>query len=173
MDDNELKAISEIQRNSRASQRELSKILNLSLGMTNIILHRLMEKGYMKIKQLDGRKVQYFLTPKGLSEKLRRSRQYLQDTILNFEKIKELMKMAIVEKKEQGYSDFYIFGDWYLDHIIELGLKEIGDRSISCKRVDDLSGLKGKHAVLFCAGDVPAVLTGSGVIVVDIAKILS
>jgi predicted transcriptional regulator len=173
MDDNELKAISEIQKNSKASQRELSKVLNLSLGMTNIVLHRLIEKGYMKIKQLDGRKVQYALTPKGLSEKLQRSRQYLQDTILSFERIKEALKRAIVEKRELGYSKFYIYGDWYLDHIIELGLKEIGDKSISCRRIEDISSIKGEHAVLLCSGETSAAVTDSGLVVVDVAKILS
>jgi len=49
MDKNELLIISEISKNSEASQRHLSKVSNLSLGMVNILLHRLIEKGYMKI----------------------------------------------------------------------------------------------------------------------------
>ena len=56
-----------------ANQRDLSRRMNLSLGMTNMLLRRLITKGYIRIKQLDRRKVEYILTPKGFSEKMRKS----------------------------------------------------------------------------------------------------
>ena len=40
-----------------ANQRDLSRHMNLSLGMTNMLLRRLVTKGYIRIKQLDRRKV--------------------------------------------------------------------------------------------------------------------
>ena len=40
------------------NQRDLSKHLDLSLGTTNMLIRRLISKGYIRIKQLNKRKVE-------------------------------------------------------------------------------------------------------------------
>ena len=50
-----------------SNQRELSRHSNLSLGTTNMLLQRLIAKGYIRIRQLNKKKVEYLLTPKGFS----------------------------------------------------------------------------------------------------------
>ena len=72
-----------------ANQRELSRHMNLSLGMTNMLLKRLVTKGYIRIKQLDRRKVEYLLTPKGFAEKVRKSVKYTLKTINSIGLIKK------------------------------------------------------------------------------------
>ena len=52
------------------NQRDLSRHMDLSLGMTNMLVRRLISKGYIRIKPLNKRKVKYILTPKGFSEKI-------------------------------------------------------------------------------------------------------
>ena len=58
------------------SQRDFSRQMDLSLGMVNMLIRRLISKGYIRIKQLNNRKVEYILTPKGFSEKVRKSIKY-------------------------------------------------------------------------------------------------
>ncbi|MEK7375966.1 MAG: winged helix-turn-helix transcriptional regulator, partial [Candidatus Margulisiibacteriota bacterium] len=152
MDENELKVISEIQKNSKASQRELSKILNLSLGMTNIVLHRLIEKGYMKIKQLDGRRVNYILTPKGFSEKLKRSSEYIFSTIDAFLLIKSKIKKVITGFYDKGNRNFIIFGGGELINLTELSFKELDLKGADYLLAGDLSQVTGKDSVLLYAG---------------------
>ncbi len=65
----EPKIIEEISQDKNSTQRKISHKLGLSLGMTNIILKRLDSKGYIKVKGLNRRKVQYILTLKGFAEK--------------------------------------------------------------------------------------------------------
>ena len=77
----ELKIIEEISQDKNLTQRKISHRLGLSLGMTNIILKRLVSKGYIKVKGLDRRKVQYILTPKGFTEKTKKSYRYFLKTI--------------------------------------------------------------------------------------------
>ena len=46
--------------------------MNISLGMTNL-LSRLVAKGYIRIRQLNKKKTEYILTPKGFTEKYHKS----------------------------------------------------------------------------------------------------
>lgn len=63
------------------SQRELSRALGLSLGKTHYVLHALLDKGLVKIRNFrrNDNKLgyAYLLTPKGFKEKLRLTRRFL------------------------------------------------------------------------------------------------
>ena len=135
MDENELKIISEISKNSSASQRELSKISKLSLGMVNIILHRLIEKGYMKIKQLDGRRVNYILTPKGFTEKLDKSRQYLSRTMFAVSVLKDVIKEKFETCYLEGGRRFVSLADQDIAPIIGLAAKEVNKHDLVYREV--------------------------------------
>jgi len=61
--------------NNNLTQRDLSNRLDFSLGKTNYLLKSLAKKGLLKIKNFSERdqkmtKVKYYLTKKGLEEKL-------------------------------------------------------------------------------------------------------
>ncbi len=63
------------------SQRELSRALGLSLGKTHYVLHALLDKGLVKIRNFrrNDNKLAYayLLTPKGVKEKLQLTRSFL------------------------------------------------------------------------------------------------
>ena len=70
-----LHIIREVDKDPSLSQRLLSKKLNLSLGKTNYLLKELVKKGILKIASFSknpgkAKKVKYFLTKKGLEEKI-------------------------------------------------------------------------------------------------------
>ena len=79
--DREFSLIQEIAREPARTQRELSQSTGLSLGMTNILLKRLVHKGYIKVKHLDWKRTQYLLTVEGMMEKTRKSFAYALHTI--------------------------------------------------------------------------------------------
>jgi len=174
--DHELKIISEISKNASASQRELSKVLNLSLGMVNIVLHKLVQKGLMKVQHLDGRNVKYILTPKGASEKTKKARQYLQRTIDVYTKMKEILKGKMRQLSKEGIVKFYVFGDWEFIHIFDLAVKELKDvegLDISCAHIKDLSQEVGKDSAVFLADDPGTKLDKNKTLTVDLAELLS
>lgn len=176
MDENELKVITLLSKNSGTSQRDLSKMMNLSLGMVNIVLHRLIEKGLMKVNHLNGRNVQYILTPKGIYEKTNKARQYLNKTIDNITIMKETLKAKMEEIHAQGAKKFYIIGDWDLTHIIGLAVKELNSVKgidIACVQVKHLSDIKEKNAVIFCDHAETAQNSPNGFVFVDIADLLA
>ena len=71
------------------SQRELSLALGLSLGKTHYVLHALLDRGLVKVRNFrrNDNKLAYayLLTPAGLSEKLSLTRRFLARKKAEFE----------------------------------------------------------------------------------------
>jgi len=137
-----------------SNQRELSTHIKLSLGMTNMLLRRLISKGYIRIRQLNKRKVQYLLTPKGFSEKMRKSFKYTMKTIDSIGKIKNFLKDPLREIVQKGHRDFILIGKSDFAILVEMVLKEICDESFSLTRVDDLPKDTDSAVVLICKEEV-------------------
>jgi DNA-binding MarR family transcriptional regulator len=97
-----LQLMGEIDRLENHSQRELSKRLNMSLGLVNTFLKRLVNKGYYKVKTMPKNRVKYFLTPEGLARKSRLTAEFLHYSINFYRDIKALIlnKYSEMEKKE-------------------------------------------------------------------------
>ena len=82
-----------LEQNRSLTQRELAKVLGISLGKTNYCLNSVIKKGWVKAKNF--RKSQqklgyaYFLTPKGLEEKGKLAIRFLKRKIAEHEEIKK------------------------------------------------------------------------------------
>ena len=74
----ELRVLEDIHRRAAAvRQRDLAHVVGLSVGMTNAIVRRLAGKGWLQIRKVNNRNVQYIVSPKGLERLARRSYRYL------------------------------------------------------------------------------------------------
>jgi DNA-binding MarR family transcriptional regulator len=73
--------LSEIEAGKPISQRSLANNLGIALGMTNLLLRRLVRKGLIRVSQVRPNRLGYFLTPTGIAEKSRMSRMYFQDSV--------------------------------------------------------------------------------------------
>ena len=81
IDGSELALMREIEREPIRTQRDLSRSVEISLGMTNLLLKRLARRGLIKVRQLDWKRTQYLLTPKGALEKTRKTYDYARYTV--------------------------------------------------------------------------------------------
>jgi len=100
-------------------QRDLARIVGLSLGMTNAILKRLVKKGWLKIKKVNNRNIQYIVSPRGIDEITRRSYRYFKRTIKNVVYYKEAISGLIKGVKDRGYKGIVLIGKSDLDFIVE------------------------------------------------------
>ena len=73
-----LRLLDAIERRKSPSQRDLARVLGVSLGLVNSFVRRLAQKGYFKITHLPRNRIRYILTPKGAAEKSRLTYAYLQ-----------------------------------------------------------------------------------------------
>jgi DNA-binding MarR family transcriptional regulator len=130
----EFAVISEISNSNLPNQRIIARKLGISLGLTNLIINRLVKMGYVKVKQLDRRKIQYILTPKGFSEKTKKSYNYALRTINTLTVIREKIQNLVIDKYKTGVRDFLIVGDNELADLAEISLKKISVPNVSYLR---------------------------------------
>lgn len=170
----EFRIINEIDKDLNITQREISYKSGMSLGMTNIVLRRLIKKGYVKMKQLNKRNVQYLLTPKGFAMKARQSYQYTLETIQTFKTMKFKIQNYILQEYKNGQRKFIIYGDNEVADLIEVSFNDLGKKNIVYKKVNGDDNalqniIKDKDArILLTESDNPRNIKG-----VDIISILS
>jgi len=104
---------------STIRQRDLARIIGLSLGMTNSILKRLTKKGLLQIKKVNNRNIQYVVSPQGMEAIARRSYLYFRRTIKNVVAYKEAMDELVQEIKSKGCRRLVLVGKSDLDFIVE------------------------------------------------------
>ncbi|MCR4341955.1 MAG: winged helix-turn-helix transcriptional regulator [Gemmatimonadaceae bacterium] len=64
-----------------ASQRSLAVELGIALGLTNLLVKRLVRKGWVRVVQIKPNRVRYLITPAGVAEKSRMSRAYFETSV--------------------------------------------------------------------------------------------
>ena len=124
MDEREFELINILGADLGSNQREISRYMNVSLGMINMLIRRLISKGYIRIEQLNKRKVQYILTPKGFSEKMHKSVKYTMKTINSIGLIKNRVKNVMLDLYKDGVRDFHFFGNPDIGILVEMIYRE-------------------------------------------------
>jgi len=172
LDEREFELINIVGGELAANQRDLSRQMNLSLGMTNMVLRRLITKGYIRIKQLDRRKVEYILTPKGFSEKLRKSMRYTMKTINSIGLIQQNIARLLEELYAQGVRKFYAVGSQDLTALIEMVLVQKHWKDYSFVRIETPTGTLQEGVLLVCSEELPGV-TAQGIRIVNVVEELA
>jgi len=97
-----LNILREINKDSDLSQRDLAKVIGLSLGKVNYCLNALKNKGYIKIKNFknskDKIKYLYVLTPQGITEKTKLTIQFMKRKMAEY----DVLKKDLQKKKKEG-----------------------------------------------------------------------
>lgn len=99
--------LSEIQKSPHLTQRELSLKLNISLGKTNYLIKQLAKKGLLKVKNFSYnpgklQKVKYYLTKKGLEQKMSLTYLFLKKKEAEYNQIKEEWERLQAERFSVG-----------------------------------------------------------------------
>jgi len=105
-----LRLMGEIERGGSHTQRELSRRLNLSLGLVNTFIKRLVNKGYFKVKTMPRNRVKYFLTPEGLTRKSKLTVEYLQYSVNFYREIKDLLVNKFKDMERQRVNSILFLG---------------------------------------------------------------
>lgn len=79
-DEYERRILVEVEAGRGESQRSLARSAGIALGLTNLVLKRLVRKGWVRITRVKPNRVRYLITPAGIVEKARMSRAYFAYT---------------------------------------------------------------------------------------------
>src|SRR5512145_2756369 len=99
-----LQLLDEISKGEQLSQRDLSKRLNIALGLVNSYIKNLVAKGYVTIKGIPAKRYTYYLTPKGFAEKTRLTYNLLQDYTNIFRTARKDFQMLFDDLHKNGIS---------------------------------------------------------------------
>lgn len=102
--------LEELERNPVISQRELSQKFGIALGVTNACLKRMVRNGWIRIRDLNPRKIGYFLTPKGLVEKRRLTLNLVSYRIQNYAELKKIIGSRLLEMQNRGLKRLVFYG---------------------------------------------------------------
>jgi len=161
LDEREFELINIIGAKLGSNQRDLSRLLDLSLGQTNMLIRRLVAKGFIRISQLNQKKVSYLLTPQGLAEKMRKSINYTLKTIHSISAIKEQIKKVVVSLYQEGERNFVVIGKSDFALLIEMVFREMGLHDYHISYMNELPATEVKGTVLICREGFDGTLTAS------------
>lgn len=128
LNDSEYKVIEALNENDRLTQRHIAEKAGISLGMTNLIIKRLIHKGFVKIRNMNKKKILYHLTPKAMIEKTRRTYSYFERTMRDIVAIREKIQNAVTRKMNGNFSEIVIVGRNEISEIAKWAVQDI-DRS--------------------------------------------
>lgn len=118
--DREIEILESIYHNQDAiRQRDLAKIVGLSLGMTNAIIKRLAQKGWLKIRKVNNRNIHYIVSPEGIEAITKKSYRYFKRTIKNVVLYKEAIDSLVHKIKSDSFSGIVLLGKSDLDFLLE------------------------------------------------------
>ena len=133
----ELKVLEEISSHPRPTQRHLAKKLGVALGLTNLMVRRCVKKGYVKVSNIQKNRIQYLITPKGITEKTRLTYEFLDYSLYMYRMVRILLQETVSGLATAGGEDVIIFGIGEVAEVAYLTIKEIGLNLIAV--IDDES----------------------------------
>ncbi len=106
----ELTLLQELEKNPIVSQRELSNKFGIALGVTNACLKRMVRRGWIRITNLDHRRIGYNLTPKGFTEKAKLTLHLISWTVQHYSTLKDIVGERLLEMQSQGVGRVVFYG---------------------------------------------------------------
>ncbi len=119
-----LRILEEIEKNASPTQRELASRLNISLGLVNSFIRRLVRKGYLKIGKVSRNRIRYILTTRGFSEKSRLTYESIQHSFYFYKTARNKLKAVLEDLERQGVRRIIFYGAGDLAEIAYISLQE-------------------------------------------------
>lgn len=104
------------------SQREFSDTLNISLGLVNAFIKRLVNKGYCKLTSLPSNRIKYMLTPAGAMEKTRLTYEYISSSYQYFQRARSRVQNFYADLETEGANRVVFYGAGELGDIAFLSM---------------------------------------------------
>jgi DNA-binding MarR family transcriptional regulator len=124
----ELEILASIGEERPLTQRALALRLGIALGLTNLYLKRLVRKGYVKVSTTPASRIKYLLTPRGLAQKGRLTRDYMRRSLALFRELRAILRQALLPLTANGAARVAIYGTGEVAELAYLTLMELGLR---------------------------------------------
>jgi len=106
----ELALLEHISVDPDATQATLASHLGVAVGTINWHLKRLIDKGYVKVRRAERRKLRYIITPEGIALRASLAFDYIQTSMRLYRLVRERSLKAIQQLRESGFNQVRIIG---------------------------------------------------------------
>lgn len=114
----ELKLLNLLTEQSDYSQRQLSKLLDVSLGTVNNMIQTFEDEGVLKVVKHTARKVDYVLTTDGQEYKNRLHVEHISECFDTIASVRSTFKQNLAGLVDQGKTNFIVQGQ--TDELVRL-----------------------------------------------------
>lgn len=135
----ELRLLSEVDRTPEANQRDLSQRVGIALGVTNVLLKSLAQKGYVRITHAGWKRWLYALTPEGFTRKIQLTVGFVRRTLDDYQQVRQTLREELRPFALNEESRVAMCGTGSFAELVYMALKETGIEEIDVF-VSDHSG---------------------------------
>jgi DNA-binding MarR family transcriptional regulator len=122
----ELGLLETIERDPDVTQASIATQLDVAVGTVNWHLKRLIEKGYVKIKRANRKKLRYIITPEGIAFRARLTVDYVEQQFLLYRNTRQRVKEHIIYVRQAGFDQISVRGEGDVADICRLTCLEQG-----------------------------------------------
>lgn len=125
-EDRDLVLLEKIAEDPDVNQSTLAEKLDVAVGTVNWHIKRLVEKGYVKAKRAQRKKLRYIITPEGISLRAKLTVQYIENQMRLYRETRQHVKNLLAEIKAEGYHQVRITGESEIADVCQLTCLEQG-----------------------------------------------
>jgi DNA-binding MarR family transcriptional regulator len=149
--EHDLQILEYLECNPDTTQAALATRLGVAVGSVNWYLKRLVNKGYVKVRKMQRRRLRYLITPQGVAQKMRLTQAYMQASMRLYRETRAEAQRLLAQVREAGYESVQIEGDGDLAEICLLTCLEqrikVKQGGVNAGRVPTLQ-VEGRHLAL-------------------------
>lgn len=138
----DLQILHEIEADPEVTQRQLSQRAGIALGLTNLLLRSLVQKGYVRATKANWRRWIYALTPEGFSHKIRLTVSYVNRVLNHYQNVRQTLREQLEPLSLHSESSIALLGTADFAELVYLGLRDLGIEEISIFGPPGLNGNK-------------------------------
>lgn len=128
-----------IEQNPDATQASLAQQLGVAVGTVNWHIRRLINKGYIKVRRAERRKLRYLITPEGMSFRAHLTVDFIQNSMQIYRETRRQVLACLADVRQAGFGQVRLVGDGDIGEICRLTCLE---QSISLSNEPGLPALE-------------------------------
>jgi DNA-binding MarR family transcriptional regulator len=127
----DLTILEQIETQPNTTQASLAERMNVAVGTINWHMQRLIQKGYIKVRKAERRKLSYIITPEGIALRARLMVDFVQSSFKLYRLVRERSLRAITPLVERGIREVRLEGEGDVVEICRLTCLEQGLRIVT------------------------------------------
>ena len=135
----DMQLLHEVSQTPNATQRDLAKRMGVALGLANVMLRRLVKKGYIKVTGTKPKRIRYLITPQGILEKSRLTVEFIQYSLHLYSQIRRYLSQQLAVMQLSGMRRVLL---WGTDEFAEIACLTIQEMGMEVVGVIDDSGIR-------------------------------